>query len=113
MHGSKRPVPSKSDIRELHADVSFPHSGAGVSLPHSGSKDIQEEKTESEYGSYGNHYEEITEEHLKQIALELGLIKLYWPQELIPDVDQYVCNYISSYFFCQVEFVPFPEVDKS
>ncbi|XP_023719299.1 dynein regulatory complex subunit 7 isoform X2 [Cryptotermes secundus] len=88
MHGSKRSVPSKSDIQELHADVSFPHSGAGVSLPNSGSKDIQEEKTESEYGSYGNHYEEITEEHLKQIALELGLIKLYWPQELIPDVDQ-------------------------
>jgi hypothetical protein len=91
-HGSKWSVPSKSDIRELLADVYLPHSG--VSLSHSGSKDIQEEESESEYGTYGGHYEEITEEHFKQIALELGHIKLYWPQQLIPDVDQYVCNYI-------------------
>jgi hypothetical protein len=92
-HGSKWSVPSKSDIREQGADVSLPHSG--VSLSHSGSNDIHEEESEGEYGPYGSHYEEITEEHLKQIALELGLIKLYWPQQLIPDVDQYVCNYIS------------------
>lgn len=83
-HGSKWSVPAQSDIGELR----------DVSLPHSGSNDIHEE-SESEYGPYGSHYEEITEEHLKQIALEIGLIKLYWPQQLIPDVDQYVCNCIS------------------
>jgi hypothetical protein len=92
-HGSKWSVPSKSDIRELRGDISLSHSG--VSLSHSGSKDIQEGESESEYGSYGSHYEEITEEHLKKISLELGLIKLYWPQQQIPDIDQYVCNYIS------------------
>jgi hypothetical protein len=29
--------------------------------------------------------------------LELGLVKLYWPDQLIPDVNQYVYNYISSW----------------
>lgn len=92
--GSKWSVmPPKSDIRELLSDVSVPHSG--VSLCQSGSKDIQEEESASEYGPYGSHYEKITEEHLKLIALELGFIKLYWPKQLTPDVDQYVCNYIS------------------
>jgi hypothetical protein len=82
-------VPSKSDIQELRSNGFLPHSGVSLSL--SGSISIQDE----EHGPYGSYYEEITEEHLKQIALELGLIKLYWPQQLIPDVDQYVRNYIS------------------
>jgi hypothetical protein len=40
--------------------------------------------------------------------LELGHIKLYWPQQLIPDVDQYVCNYILwPYFFVRSNLYPF------
>jgi hypothetical protein len=92
-------VPPKSDIRELLYDVSVPD--IGVSLCHPESNDIQEKESASEYGPYGSHYEKITEEHLKQIALELGLIKLYWPKQLTPDVDQYVCNYISLPYFLQ------------
>jgi hypothetical protein len=38
---------------------------------------------------------------------------LYWPKQLTPDVDQYVCNYISWPYFCKAQSVPFPDVDKS
>jgi hypothetical protein len=104
-------VPSKFDIWKLRSEVPEPRSG--MPLCRSRSNDIQEEESASEYGPYGHHYEKITEKHLKNIALELGLIKLYWPQQLIPDVDQYVCKYISRVCFCKAQFVPFPNVDMS
>ncbi|XP_069689732.1 dynein regulatory complex subunit 7 isoform X3 [Periplaneta americana] len=50
----------------------------------------------SDYGPYGKDYKEITEKHLKQIALDLGLIKLHWPEKSIPDADQRK-HYPSSY----------------
>jgi hypothetical protein len=88
--GAKFTVSSKSDIQESHSRVSLPHSGSVKS------QEEEEAQSDTEYGPYGKYYEEITEKHLKQIALELGLVKLYWPDQLIPDVNQYVYNYISS-----------------
>jgi hypothetical protein len=85
-------VLSKSDTQGSNSHVSLPH--CGVSLSRSDSKTIQEEEIDTEYGPYGKYYEEITEKHLKKTASKLGRIKLCWPQQLIPDVDQYVCNYI-------------------
>ncbi|PSN50772.1 hypothetical protein C0J52_05964 [Blattella germanica] len=53
-----------------------------------GSQEIVEEEEDLVNFPYGKRYEEITPERLKQIALELNLIKLYWPEILPFDVDQ-------------------------
>jgi hypothetical protein len=82
-------VLSKSDTQETYSRVSLPR--LGVPLSRSDSGPIQEEETDAEYGLSGKCYEEMAEKYLKKIS-ELGRIKLYWPQQLIQDVDQYVCN---------------------
>ncbi|XP_021925034.1 dynein regulatory complex subunit 7 isoform X2 [Zootermopsis nevadensis] len=48
---------------------------------------MQQEKV-TEYDPCGR-CKKIKEKHLKRIASKLGHIKLYWPQQLIPDIDQW------------------------
>jgi hypothetical protein len=61
---------------------------------------VQVEACDTEYDLCGK-YEEMTEKHLKEISSKLCHIKLYWSQQIVADVDQYVCNftYSSSYVF--------------
>ncbi|KAJ9591542.1 hypothetical protein L9F63_001896 [Diploptera punctata] len=102
MTGKNTPLVSKAELsttkqrkesssKSIPGISNFKFSSSGELIESTSFEDVEGEETveeDLELYPYGKYYEEITKKHLKEIALQLGLIKLYWPEQLTPDVER-------------------------